>query len=165
MQTFSLSDRLPTVRLSSWGRCLRMAGVASAAAPLIGAFVYNTGFRVTWLVCPIRHFTGVPCPTCGMTRAFMALARGDLFASWQHHALGGVVLLAFTVAIGHFALELFRNRPITTGYSRWLSQPRHQLAIILLLMSYHGVRLWHWGLTGELQQAVVQSPLGQWLIS
>jgi hypothetical protein len=162
MHSIDLSDRLPG--LSPSGRCLRLVAVASAAAPVLGAFIYNTGFRVTWLVCPIRHFTGVPCPTCGMTRAFMALARGDLSAAWQHHALGGAVFLAFGVAIAHFSLELICNRPIRTRYTNWLSQSRHQLAIVLLLISYHGVRLWYWGLTGELQSAVLQSPLGQWLM-
>ena len=33
------------------------------------------------LTCPLRRFTGVPCPLCGMTTAAAALAGGDLGAS------------------------------------------------------------------------------------
>jgi hypothetical protein len=31
--------------------------------------------------CPARVLLGVPCATCGMTRAFAALARGDVAAA------------------------------------------------------------------------------------
>jgi hypothetical protein len=33
------------------------------------------------LVCPARALTGLPCPTCGMTHAFVAVAHGDLAAA------------------------------------------------------------------------------------
>ena len=30
------------------------------------------------IVCPLRSMTGVPCPMCGMTRACVAFARGNV---------------------------------------------------------------------------------------
>ena len=42
--------------------------------------------------CPFRLMTGLPCVTCGMTHALVALARGDLAAAWAASPLG--VLLA-----------------------------------------------------------------------
>jgi hypothetical protein len=38
-------------------------------------------------VCPFRALTGLPCLTCGATRAFGALVRGDLRASLRLHPL------------------------------------------------------------------------------
>ena len=31
-----------------------------------------------WLGCPLYELTGVTCPLCGTTRAFLALARGQV---------------------------------------------------------------------------------------
>ncbi|MBE2282585.1 MAG: DUF2752 domain-containing protein [Prosthecobacter sp.] len=46
-------------------------------------FVAMTGLLVTaalgfsWWQCPFAAVTGLPCHGCGMTRAFVALSRGD----------------------------------------------------------------------------------------
>ena len=37
------------------------------------------------LPCPVHTATGVPCPGCGMTRACLALARGELGMAWSLH--------------------------------------------------------------------------------
>jgi Protein of unknown function (DUF2752) len=41
--------------------------------------------------CPFRSVTGLPCATCGMTHAFVALARGDLAAAWAASPLGALL--------------------------------------------------------------------------
>jgi hypothetical protein len=38
--------------------------------------------------CPLRALTGIPCPTCFLTRATSAALTGDLVASVQMHAFG-----------------------------------------------------------------------------
>ncbi len=35
--------------------------------------------------CPWRMLLGIQCPGCGLTRAFVALAQGDLRAAWTFH--------------------------------------------------------------------------------
>ncbi len=66
-------------------------------------------------VCWIRLAFGIPCPACGMTRAFMRLLKGDFAGAWQMHAmvypvLFGVVLFLFC----KYFLENSRN--IWKGY-------------------------------------------------
>lgn len=46
-------------------------------------------------LCPFRHLTGYSCPGCGMTRACVSLAHGDLGASFYYHPLAGLLVLAF----------------------------------------------------------------------
>ena len=49
-----------------------------------------------FLPCPSRLLADMMCPGCGMTRACLALARGDLAAAWSYNpfslALVAVVL-------------------------------------------------------------------------
>ena len=37
--------------------------------------------------CPFYRLTGIPCPGCGMTRAFLAAARLDFGAAFAYHPL------------------------------------------------------------------------------
>lgn len=57
---------------------------------------------VLWLLdvgCVVRFVTGVPCPGCGMTRAWLALLRGDLAAALAYHPMFWSFPLA--VALAH----------------------------------------------------------------
>ncbi len=43
---------------------------------------------VVWaLPCPIRRLTGVICPACGMSRAWLACARLDFAAAFRCHPM------------------------------------------------------------------------------
>ena len=63
-------------------------------------------FFLTGLPCPLRWATGLPCPTCGVTRALLALARGDLRESLCCHPLALQLTLSAVIA-----LYLRRMRP------------------------------------------------------
>jgi len=76
--------------------------VCAAAAPWATELAYGMP------PCPFRRLMGVPCLTCGSTRALVALARIDLGAAFLWNPLvagagilfiaGGVVALAAALA-------------------------------------------------------------------
>jgi hypothetical protein len=47
--------------------------------------------------CPFEAFTGLPCPGCGMTRAFGALAGGNVMTALSHNPF--VFLFLFLCAL------------------------------------------------------------------
>jgi hypothetical protein len=52
------------------------------------------------LSCPLRALTGIPCPTCFLTRATAAALNGELGEAFQWHAFGpaaAALLLAWSV--------------------------------------------------------------------
>lgn len=49
--------------------------------------------------CPTRLLLGVPCPFCGMTRAFVSLARFNIVDSFYYHPLWPIVVIAGIVYI------------------------------------------------------------------
>lgn len=71
-------------------------------APLGILFVF-VGFDLP--ICPFRVGLGVPCPGCGLTRATLAIASGDLHGMLVFHPLAPLVtpLVVFTVVRGILA--------------------------------------------------------------
>lgn len=87
-------------RLSRWG----FLGLTTA--PLVGAALFNHTGTPPFLLCLFRATTGIPCPGCGLTRSFMAIARGNVEDALRMHLFGPVLFLAFTVAAILMAIEL-----------------------------------------------------------
>lgn len=70
---------------------------------LVACLVLGLGTWMQWKLwpCLFAEVTGLPCPGCGLTRATMALLRGEWQASWQFHPFaGGFVLVGMLVAAG-----------------------------------------------------------------
>ncbi len=65
-----------------------MAAVALAHADVEGGLT----------ICMLRRLFDLPCPGCGMTRAFAALARGDLPAALGFHPWAPVVAVQAAAA-------------------------------------------------------------------
>ncbi|SDB41207.1 Protein of unknown function [Pseudobutyrivibrio sp. YE44] len=53
-----------------------------AAVVLLYAF-----FDFVGIGCPIKYATGISCAGCGMTRAWIALIRGDITGAFHYHPL------------------------------------------------------------------------------
>lgn len=146
--------------LPTSARRLRWGILGLTVAPIVGAQLYNRGYGLPW-TCPILHFTGIPCPTCGMTRSFMAMARADWGQAVAYHGFGVILFGSFIVASLHVAVELLSHRQISTPYTRLVVDRRFQVGALLSLLMYHGYRLMLLSQSGALQQGVLHSPIGQ----
>lgn len=51
--------------------------------------------------CVFRLMTGIPCPGCGMTRAWLAALRLDFAAAFAYHPLFWMVPIVFVLALAH----------------------------------------------------------------
>ena len=63
---------------SALGATALRAGAAGAAVLVLGAV--NLHRPAT--LCPLRAFTGIPCPLCGTTTAGVRLGRGDVVGAF-----------------------------------------------------------------------------------
>lgn len=72
------------------------------------ALLVLAGILLDQPLCPWRRFLGIRCPGCGMTRAFLALARGDWAAALHFHPLSP---LAALVLLGLALRRLWPRRP------------------------------------------------------
>lgn len=78
---------------------------------LLGALC---GLLALWVIgdlpCLFRHMTGIPCPGCGLSRAWLSALRLELSAAVHHHPMfwSIPVLAVYYLRDG----RLFRNRKL-----------------------------------------------------
>lgn len=64
-------------------------------------------------LCGFHAWTGLPCPSCGLTRAFCALSRGHLQEAWALHPFSFPL---YGLLLGGIAAPLLTHRfPALTG--------------------------------------------------
>ena len=129
---------LPDTSPASLLRDRRVALVLTAvAAAQIGALSAGVG---GW-PCPLRNLTGVPCPGCGLTRAVVALARGEWGESLAAHAFAPVLVISLA-AVAFAALLPRRQREAFVGLAGRLERRTRASALLLAaLLLYWLARL------------------------
>ena len=111
-------------------------------------------------ICVLRRTTGLPCPTCGMTRAFYAMGRGAVGEAFAEHALGPLVFILLGVVWVRSTGILLAGRAWLNGTARVLtwSLPFLVGAALLLWVVRLGwmfrtgaaAEAWHLSLLGRL---------------
>jgi Protein of unknown function (DUF2752) len=127
--------------LSRKSRILRYGIIGFCTMPLIGSWFYTNGYRIGFLFCPVRHWTGVICPSCGMTRSFMAIARGDWGSAIDYHLFGPLLFVGVGLTIVHTILELSIDRNLPVFYIQWLKCRDFQLTLLTSFLGYYLLRL------------------------
>ena len=111
MQTSQQVNQLKFYRRASPRQRAIAAMVCAAIVVFFGVFAVAGHYQADmgrWLgYCGFQQTTGLPCPTCGMTTAALAFARGQIFEAFYIQPAGGLLcsvmvvmaLLAFVIAV------------------------------------------------------------------
>ena len=88
-------------------------------------------------VCPTALFLGVPCPGCGLTRATLALLRGDFATALHLHPLVFLLTPLFAYALGVSLLDYVRGSPSNAPglTARFSERARYAAAAGLLVVA------------------------------
>lgn len=95
------------INKTAWG----IAGIGG----LLGGFLFHfwtPSGGPSRSVCLFRRTLDLPCPGCGLTRAFGALAKGEFAASWHLHPFAiwlSLELFAAWLVVGWW---LWRGEPL-----------------------------------------------------
>lgn len=90
--------------------------------------------------CVFYRFTGVPCPGCGMTRAFCSLGHAEWRAAWLYHPLSYPLYAACWFAAA-WPLVL-RVRPAWARLARPLWLAAAVIGYLIVLLAFGVWRAW-----------------------
>jgi len=112
---------------------IRQSGYLVPAA-LTGYLWLKGGWpELPGLSCPLRALTGIPCPTCFLTRATCVSLRGDWHQALQLHAFGPLVAAALVL----WSVQAIRAR---TFYPKGL-EGGHLVVVSVALLCYWAARM------------------------
>jgi hypothetical protein len=114
------------------GEVLRRSLVIVAWA--LGALAF---IAFPWMptVCPMRLIFGVPCPTCGITRAARELLHGDLAGATHMHPLWWLVLPYVGAIVALEARDyVLTGRAGKWGNDRWVQRIGVVILALLLIV-------------------------------
>jgi len=81
--------------------------------------------------CISRRIFNVTCPGCGLTRSFVATARGRLTEAFRNNAMGPVLYLILLVQIPYRTARILGSRP--SALSRLVAKLQPELVTWLVL--------------------------------
>lgn len=75
-------------------------------------------------LCPARYFFGIPCPGCGLTRAFIAILSFDIDAAVEYHILSVPLFLGIVAYCVILTIDVLFNRQVLLRVEYVLGNPR-----------------------------------------
>jgi len=86
--------------------------------------------------CIFHTVTGQPCPFCGGTRSFAALAHGNLGAAVHVFPVGPLLFAALVVGVLYSAYAVASGRRVRLGMDPGLRRLLTAVALVLLLANW-----------------------------
>lgn len=87
--------------------------------------------------CTFRESTGMPCPGCGLTRAFISVAHGEIRDAWRYNPAG---FLFFAIVVFQIPYRVYQIARIRRGLGqhcfKWIDAGGLTLLIISLICQW-----------------------------
>ncbi|MCX6553792.1 MAG: DUF2752 domain-containing protein [Candidatus Aminicenantes bacterium] len=114
-----------------WPRLLALALLAGSLLLPFMAFDCVTSPQ-SLVLCPLRAVTGIPCPSCGLTRALAHLEHGHLAQALQYHPFAPLVLVLALALIILLLLELVLHKRLIANPLKKRGQVYFLLALVVV---------------------------------
>ena len=96
----------------------KLAGFLLLSFVLIVSFAIRPFRNPEFTVCLFKNIFGIPCPGCGMTRAFLFIAHGDIRSALELNVNSLAVFIAVIVLWLQFAVNVITGKEIRIHLER-----------------------------------------------
>lgn len=97
-------------------------------------------------VCPIKHITNIPCPSCGSTRSVILLTQGNFIQAFRINPIGYIIAFIMLLTPIWITLDIaFKRKTFFVFYKKietYLKRPQYAIPLILLVIIN-----WIWNIT------------------
>jgi hypothetical protein len=118
----------------------RSLGISLIAAIVLGLSFQLSGPPLPFPVCLFRVFTSLPCPSCGMTHAFIALGHGRPVEAFLANIMSPFLFLALIAIMGVSVFESVTGRFFLQPF--WARVKNKVLVVVLVQAAFS----WAWNL-------------------
>ncbi len=91
-------------------------------------------------LCPLKMVSGVPCPSCGITKSIVYFYDGNITKSLEFHLLGPLTVIVCLYLLIFYSLELYLKRPLKRPF---FFHKKALWGLIIFLGVYHFIRLFY----------------------
>lgn len=111
---------------------------------LLEGIVYNLIINIKITIpCLFKSITNIPCPGCGLTRAFLAIMKFDFLSALKYNLVSiPIFIILITINI-YLIIDILKNTNLTLNFFNKILT-KSKLIIILLIITeflniYHNV--------------------------
>lgn len=97
------------------------------------SFAYLTLFSNIKLHCIFKTIFNIPCPVCGLTRAFKSIIKLDLIGAFHYNALSVIIFVLLLVFNIYLIYDIVMNKKKTDQFINNLGKNYILIIIILLI--------------------------------
>jgi hypothetical protein len=102
--------------------------------------------KKSMVVCPIKHVSGLPCPSCGTTRSVVSLLNGNFAEAFHINPIGYLIaIIMVLMPLWIITDVLLRKNSFQLFYLKFesiIAKPQFAIPLILLLFMN-----WIWNIT------------------
>lgn len=100
------------------------------------SYIYQADPRPKVSLCMFYNLTSFPCPGCGLTRSFCAIAKGNIAESFYFHWLGPIFFLGVFIFWFTSLFAIFRIQKPFTSLKK-ISTNETFIKIFLAALGFH----------------------------
>ena len=136
------ADRPPSRGAAPPGNDFRGAARAFFSVALaVGAFA-TVAYATGTTVCPLKRLTGVPCASCGSTRAAFSLLSGDVPAAFAFNPLAAL-LMVVAVPAAALSCAIFGVARTKAAVASFFRSPLSWILVVASLCANWAYVIWH----------------------
>jgi len=113
MSQHSTGDPIGEPYASTVSRKFALVVLAGLTAAFLISVLLKPATGEYFTICGFKNFTGLPCPGCGLTHSFCALAKGNIGEAFEFNLLGPPLYAALVLVWVRSVGVLFNREKAT----------------------------------------------------